>query len=193
MFGLSVLSIADFIKYRDYLRKDSYFTSAKFKHELVVYFNNIQALNGIYKDYSNKPDMEKVSNEELMSSKTFYDSNLRASEDAIENKYKFNILSAENTGNKSETSRLTVAKNKELDEFKAENTKTLEDFKKEIIAYKNKDYENIKKAVNENSIIKYYITKGNNKVIDTNIGNISDIDSYVKNNALYTVKFPNQF
>ena len=40
--------------------------------------------------------------------------------------------------------------------------------------------------------IKYYITRGKDNVIDTNIENISDIDLYVKNNALFSIKFPKQ-
>lgn len=192
LLGLCKLSLDNVIKNKNYLKSNPYFTSSEFKHELVNYFNNIQALNGIYKDYSNKSDDEKVTKEELISSKELYDSNLRNNEDEINHKYRNEIMAAENEGNKDTLNSLTVAKNKELDKLKKENTKTLEDLKKDIAAYKNKDYENIVRAVMEKSVIKYYITKGKNIVIDTNIGYVSDISSYIKNNALYSVKFPNQ-
>jgi signal transduction histidine kinase len=76
--------------------------------------------------------------------------------------------------------------------MKIKNLKTLEDLKKEIAIYKNQDYENIKSAVNYNSIIEYYITKENNTVIDTNIEDVSDIDEYIKSNALYSIKLPSE-
>ena len=190
MFAISTLSVEDVIKNRNYLSVESYFTSSEFKNELTGYFNNIQALSGMYKDYSQKSDDEKVTNEELMSSKTVYDSNMSSKEDEINQKYKNDILDAQQVGNKAKFSRLTDAKSKELDEFKKENTKTLEDFKKEIAAYKTKDYENIKRAVQGKNIIKYYITNGKNNDIDTNLVNVSDIDLYIKNNALYSIKFP---
>ncbi|MGH4123231.1 MAG: sensor histidine kinase [Clostridium sp.] len=190
MLGLSVLSATDFVKNKSYLRPEPYFSSSEFKNELVGYFNNIQALNGIYKDYSHKSVDEKVTKDELMSSKTVYDSNFKNKEYEINDKYKNDIVAAEQQGNKAKLSRLIDAKTKELDEFKKENSKTLETLKKEVAAYKTKDYENIKRAVEGKTIIKYYITKGKNNVIDTNIENVSDIDLYVKNNALYSIKFP---
>ncbi|MBU3145036.1 sensor histidine kinase KdpD [Clostridium sp. CF012] len=191
-FAFSALSVGDFINNRNYLGAEPYFNSAQFKNELVVYFNNIQSLNGIYKDYSQKSDDEKVTNEELISSKTVYDSNLRNKEEEIKNKYNNDLLVAVKEGNTEAVKRLTEAKDKELDELKKENTKTLEDLKKEIATYKTKDYENIKSAVKEKSSIKYYISRSKNNVIDTNIANISDIELYVKNNALYSIKFPKQ-
>ncbi|MGH4140272.1 sensor histidine kinase [Clostridium sp.] len=192
MFALSALSIKDIINNRNYLGVEPYFNSAGFKNELLGYFNNIQALNGIYKDYSQKSDDEKVTNEELISAKTLYDSNLKNSEEVIKNKYTNDIVVAEKEGNTLAVKRLTEGEDGELNELKKENTKTVADMKKEIAAYKTKDYENIKIAVKEKSIIKYYITRGKNNVIDTNIENVSDIDSYLKNNALYSIKFPKQ-
>jgi len=193
MFALSALAVRDIIRNRNYLGAEPYFNSSQFKNELVGYFNNIQYLNGIYKDYSQKSDDEKVTNEELISSKTLYDTNLRNSEEEIKNKYNNEIFAAEKEGKTEAVKRLTEAKDKELDELKVENTKTLEDLKKEIAAYKTKDYENIKSAVKEKSLIKYYITREKNNIINTNIVNVSDIDLYVKNNALYSIKFPQKF
>ncbi|MBU3188105.1 sensor histidine kinase [Clostridium bowmanii] len=192
MFALSALSIKDIINNRNYLGAEPYFNSSDFKNELVVYFNNIKALNGIYKDYSQKSDDEKVTNEELISSKTLYDSNLKNSEEEIKNKYTNDIVVAEKEGNTQAVKRLTEGKDSELNQLKKENTKTVEDMKKEIASYKTKDYENIKSAVKEKSLIKYYIENKTNNVIDTNIVNVSDIDLYVKNNALYSKKFPEQ-
>lgn len=190
MFGLSVLSASDFIKNRSYLRTDAYFTSTDFKEGLVGYFGNIQALDNIYKDFSQKSVDEKVTYQELMLSKTVYDSNLRKKEFNINIKY--NTLATENEGNKEVVNSIIETKNKELDQLKKENTKTLEDMKKEIAEYKTKDYETIKSALNEKSFIKYYIIRGKNNVIDTNIANVSDIDLYVKDNAMYSIKFPEQ-
>lgn len=192
MFGLSALSVKDIINNRNYLGVEPYFNSLNFKNDLVVYFNNIQSLNGVYKDYSQKSDDEKVTNEELISSKTLYDSNLRSREEEIKNNYSNDILVAEKEGNTEAVKRLTEGKDEELNQLKKENTKTLEDLKKEIAAYKTKDYENIKSAVEEKSLIKYYIKSKKSNGIDTNIVNVSDIDLYVKNNALYSIKFPNQ-
>ncbi|MBZ9633841.1 GHKL domain-containing protein [Clostridium sp. FP1] len=190
MFGLSALSAIDVINNKNHLESESYFTSSEFENELVGYFNNLQALSGVYKDYSKKSDDQKVTKAELASAKTLYDSNLRNKEDEINSKYMNEILAAEKEGIKATVSRLTEEKNKELDKLKKENTKTLKDFTKEIAAYKTKDYENVKKAVEGKSIIKYYITRGKNNVVDTNMVNVSDIDLYVKNNALYSMQFP---
>nr|WP_309245368.1 MFS domain-containing histidine kinase [Clostridium estertheticum] len=192
MLALSNLSVMDIIKNKNYLRMEPYFTSSEFKAEIVGYFNNIEALNVIYKDYSHKSDDEKVTNGEIMPSKTTYDANLRTKEDQLSNKYKNDLLAAEKKGNNVEISRLTDAKNKELNEFKKENEKTLDNAKKKIALYKNQDYENIKRAVEGKTIIKYYITKGKNNVIYTNIVNVSDINLYVKNNAFYSMKFPDK-
>jgi len=191
MLGLSVLSASDFIKNRNYLKAEPYFTSSEFKKELHDYFYNVQALNGIYKDFSLKSDDEKVTYQEIMLSKKVYDSNLIKKEDEIKNKYVGDILEAQNLGNKDEVNRLIGEKNKELDKLKIENTKTLEDMKKEIAEYKTKDYENIKLALKE-SIIKYYIIRGGNNGVETNIVDVSDVDLYVKNNALYSIKFPDE-
>jgi signal transduction histidine kinase len=192
MFGFFKLSVTDIIRNKNYLRTEPYFTSTEFKHELETYFYNIQALSGIYKDYSSKSDDEKVTKEELISSKAEYDSSIAKKEDEIKNKYSSDILSAKQEGNKNKVSRITEAQDNELSEFKKENTKTLEDMKKEIATYKTKDYEAIKTAVNEKNIIKYYIIREENSVIDTNIANVLDIDLYVKNNAMYSVKFPDK-
>ncbi|WP_319001292.1 HAMP domain-containing sensor histidine kinase [Clostridium estertheticum] len=192
MLALSNLSVMDIIKNKNYLRIEPYFTSSEFKAEIVGYFNNIEALNIIYKDYSHKSDDEKVTNGEIMPSKTTYDANLRTKEDQLSNKYKNDLLAAEKKGNNVEISRLTDAKDKELNEFKKENEKTLDNAKKKIALYKNQDYENIKRAVEGKTIIKYYITKGKNNVIYTNIVNVSDINLYVKNNAFYSMKFPDK-
>nr|WP_309245232.1 HAMP domain-containing sensor histidine kinase [Clostridium estertheticum] len=192
MLALSNLSVMDIIKNKNYLKMEPYFTSSEFKAEIVGYFNNIEALNVIYKDYSHKSDDEKVTNGEIMPSKTTYDANLRTKEDQLSNKYKNDLLAAEKKGNNVEISRLTDAKNKELNEFKKENEKTLDNAKKKIALYKNIDYENIKRAVEGKTIIKYYMTKGKNNVIYTNIVNVSDINLYVKNNAFYSMKFPDK-
>lgn len=192
MFALSNLSVMDIIKNKNYLKIEPYFTSSEFKTEIVGYFNNIQALNGIYKDYSHKSDDEKVTNEELMPSKTVYDANLRTKEDELSNKYKNDLLSAEKKGNDIEITRLANMKVKELNEYKKDNVKTLENAKKKIALYKTIDYENIKRAVEGKTTIKYYITKGKNNDIYTNIVNVSDINSYVKNNAFYSMKFPDK-
>jgi len=192
MFALSALSVKDIINNRNYLGAEPYFNSLDFKSDLVVYFNNIQALNGIYKDYLQKSDDEKVTNEELIESKTLYDSNLRNRQQEIKNNYNNDILVAEKEGNTQVVKRLTELEDKELNQLKDENTKTLDDLKKEIAAYKTKDYENIKSAVKEKDLIKYYIKNKENNVIDTNIANVTDIDLYVKNNALYSIKFPKQ-
>ncbi|MBU3109956.1 HAMP domain-containing histidine kinase [Clostridium lacusfryxellense] len=189
MFAIFSLSVEDIIKNRDYLKAEPYFTSSMFENEIAGYSNNIQALNETYKDFSKKSEDEKVTSEELMSSKSLYDSNFINKENEINEKYKNDILEAEQVGNKNKIIRLNDAKTREIEEFKKEDTKTLMDLKKEIIAYKTEDYENIKKAVEGKSNIKYYLTKGKNNVMDTNIADVTDINLYVKNNALYSIKF----
>lgn len=186
MFGFTKLSVTDIMRNKNYLREDPYFTSSEFKTDLFSYFNNIQALNGVYKDYSSKSDDEKVTKEELISSKAEYDSNFTNGEYEINSKYDSDLLEAAQAGNKDKAIRITDAKDRELAEFRKENTKTQEDLKKVIAAYKTKNYEDIKSAVKEKSLIKYYITSGKN--IDTNLVNVSDIDLYIKNNALYSIK-----
>ncbi|MBD7912910.1 MULTISPECIES: HAMP domain-containing sensor histidine kinase [Clostridium] len=190
ILGISLLTANDLIKNKEYLKSDVYFTSSQFQHDLVSYFYNIKNLNEIYKDYSLKSTDDKVTNSELTLSKTLYDTDLSNREDEINGKYKYEIINAAQQDNKNEVKRLTEARDKELNEIKLENSKTIEDFKKEIVAYKNRDYENIKRAVEDKSIIKYYIADSKNNVIDTNIENISDIDEYIEKTALYSIKFP---
>jgi signal transduction histidine kinase len=190
MLGFFKLAANDIIKNKSYLTSQPYFTSREFKQDIVSYFNNIQALNGIYKDFSLKSDEEKVTKEELQASKSIYDTDFRDREYAIEDSYKYEILAAEREGNKNKVINLTEAKDKELFELKKQNTKTIKDFYAEIASYKNKDYESIKTAVKGKSEVKYYITTGKNGVIVTNIESVSDITSYIKNNSLYSIKFP---
>lgn len=190
MFGFFKLAANDILKNKNYLRSEPYFSSHEFKQDIVSYFYNIESLNGIYQDFSQKSDEEKVTKEEVQESKTTYDTNLRNKEYEIEDRYKYEILAAEKEGNKNKVINLTEAKDKELFELKKENTKTIKDFYTEIAAYKNQDYESIKTAVKGKSEIKYYITTGKNGVIVTNIENVSDITSYVKSNSLYSIKFP---
>jgi signal transduction histidine kinase len=190
MLGLSKLSLTDVLNNSKYLRQESYFTSTEFKTDLVSYFKNIQSLNGVYKDYSSKSDDEKVTKEELISSKAKYDSNITNGEYEINSKYDADLLAANQAGNKDKAIRITDAKDKELAEFRKENTKTQEDLKKEIAAYKTKDYEDIKSAVGRKSSIKYYTTYG--EITDTNLVNVSDINLYIRDNALYSIKLPNK-
>jgi signal transduction histidine kinase len=190
ILGISLLTAKDLIKNKEYLKSDVYFTSSQFQHDLVSYFYNIKNLNEIYKDYSVKSTDDKVTNSELTLSKTLYDTDLSNREDEINAKYKYQIINAAQQSNKNEVNRLTEARDKELNKMKTENSKTTEDFKNEIVEYKNKDYENVKRAVEDKSIIKYYIADSKNNVIDTNIENISDIDEYIEKTALYSIKFP---
>lgn len=193
ILGLTTLTVSDLIKNRNYLKTDSYFISSEFKYNLGSYFNNIQNLNGLYKDYSLKSDDDKVTKDELIASKALYDTNLETMGYVIYNKYQGSIDEARNLNNIPEVNRLIEAKNKELEEMKIKNTKTIEDIKKEIVEYKTQDYENIKSAVNVKSTIKYYITKAKDTVIETNIEDISDIDKYVKDNALYSIKISGEY
>ncbi|MDS0526090.1 ATP-binding protein [Clostridium sp. SHJSY1] len=188
--GISVLSVSDLIKNREYLKVDSYFECSQFKRDLGSYFNNIRYLDEVYKDYSLKSDDDKVTKSELTLSKTLYETNLSRWEDEIIDKYKYQILNSAQAQNSNETNRLTEERDKELNEIKIKNSKTVEDLKKEIVTYKDKDYENIKNAIEAKSTIKYYIENEENGSVNTNIENLSDIDEYINKNALYSIKLP---
>ncbi|WP_291578689.1 sensor histidine kinase, partial [Clostridium sp. UBA6640] len=73
-----------------------------------------------------------------------------------------------------------------------DKNKAEERIRKKAIEEKDKEYLTLKKkVVNKENFIKYYFRNKNNGEIYTNIENNIDIEKYIKEEVLYSVKYPN--
>jgi signal transduction histidine kinase len=189
LLSFSLLAGIDFWFNKHTIKTTQYFDSDSFKSELGSSFNNIYTLYTTYEDYENRSDEEKINQQELKNMKENYDSQLQNNINQVEDTYKAEIDQAEKDKNSDRAKRLIEERDKKVEEIRKENTKTLEDIKKELLARNQKDYENVKKAVQSNTNILYYIWNPDNKVF-TNIKNTTDIGSYINTKALHSVYFP---
>lgn len=189
------LSLASLFHLRiggDYLTFKSYFESNQFQRRLNELYSDFKSYNVDYKDYSLKSIDEKINIEELNSRKDQYFRDLNRRIGDIENQYNPQIETAEANGNKDKATRLIDERNKKIDEVKKENSKSLDDIKKELAAQSDNNYNNIKKHFEGINDIKYYLKDTKDGDIYTNLKNINDVDSYIKNNSLYTFSIPNK-
>lgn len=192
LIGIFLLSAFDFISHRRYLIKDPYLNSTSFSEELRSYSESVGTLYGNYNNYDKKTIDEKVTDEEALQWKETIDSNLKRDLDDTERGYKSQIYSAEQAHDSEKSKKLTEEMNAKLDEMKKENNKTVQDVKKDIAKIRDEDYERVKKAVESRNDIKYYLVNSKNSETHANIENVQDIKEYIKNEALFALKCPNQ-
>jgi signal transduction histidine kinase len=198
MISLSSLTVVGFVEgreylnksYREYIAKNPKLESEIFESELKEYFNNVRALTTDFKYYSQKSDEDKVSQYEADVLKLNYDAELHRDEKAIEDKYKNEIDAAVKQGDKVTLSKLTQEKNKKIEEVRKEKTKKLQDAKNEIIARKDSKYTHINEYIQTRVDVKYYIKDVKNEQQYTNFKEVPNIEEYIKEKALYSVKFP---
>jgi signal transduction histidine kinase len=191
LFSLSLLSGIDFWYNRDKITFSSYFKTRDFESQVSREFENIERLYTTYENYDKKTNEEKLSSNESIDNeienmKRNYDADLRNELQQLKDSYASDIAHTEDT---NEIKRLTEERDKKLEEIKNTKTKTLEDVKKEILTRYNKDYENVKKAVQKNSNLKYFMWDSN-EIVFTNLADSTDIKDYVNNKALYSIYFP---
>jgi signal transduction histidine kinase len=65
------------------------------------------------------------------------------------------------------------------------------DIKNKIIATKSPQYESLKIYMDARKEIQYYLKNTKSGEIVTNLENVSNIENYIKDYALYSIKFPN--
>jgi signal transduction histidine kinase len=193
MLSFSLLELTYVWHSRRFIAINPYFKSNQFEDDLGSFFNNVNIYYTTYKDYDKKTDEEKLAlfNEyEMQNMQSNYDDELRQKLDEVENKYNSQIDEAEKNKETERAARLLEERNKQLEEVRGKYTKTFEDIKKELIDRYNTDYNNIKSSLMSNGSIKYYIVNPNESEPYTNIKNLSDIESYLKYKALYSIEFP---
>ncbi|WP_163281611.1 HAMP domain-containing sensor histidine kinase [Clostridium sporogenes] len=192
MISLSVLTGYDLIKNRKCLVKDPYFSSKEFDEELQSYCNNLYNFHITYKNFDNKVAESRVTKEQITTLKSFYEDNILNSQITIKDEYNSFLSEAEQSGDKNRLTKLTQQRDEKLKEVKKENTKTIAELKKEIALWSYNDYKNIKKAIESKREIKYYIINRGTKEVYTNLKPKTNIDSYIKNNSIYSIIFPSQ-
>ncbi|NFA90901.1 sensor histidine kinase [Clostridium botulinum] len=190
MLSLSILTGYDLIKNIKYLVKSPYFNSYEFDMEIYSYCSNLHNFHIAYKNFDYKVAENKVTKEQLADLKLFYEDMIRNSEKDIGNKYISILSTAAQSDDKDKFTKLTQEKNKELKEVEKENTKTEAELRKEIALWSYNDYKNIKKAIESKKEIKYYIKNSLTKEVYTNLAPKTNIDSYIKNNSIYSISFP---
>ncbi|WP_434302086.1 HAMP domain-containing sensor histidine kinase [Clostridium botulinum] len=190
MLSLSILTGYDLIKNRKYLVKSPYFNSYEFDMEIYSYCSNLHNFHIAYKNFDYKVAENKVTKEQLADLKLFYEDMIRNSQKDIGNKYISILSTAAQSDDKDKFTKLTQEKNKELKEVEKENTKTEAELRKEIALWSYNDYKNIKKAIESKKEIKYYIKNSLTKEVYTNLTPKTNIDSYIKNNSIYSISFP---
>ncbi|ACA44614.1 sensor histidine kinase [Clostridium botulinum] len=190
MLSLSILTGYDLIKNRKYLVKSPYFNSYEFDMEIYSYCSNLHNFHIAYKNFDYKVAENKVTKEQLADLKLFYEDMIRNSQKDIGNKYISILSTAAQSDDKDKFTKLTQEKNKELKEVEKENTKTEAELRKEIALWSYNDYKNIKKAIESKKEIKYYIKNSLTKEVYTNLAPKTNIDSYIKNNSIYSISFP---
>jgi signal transduction histidine kinase len=189
LLSLSLLAGIDFWFNRSSIKTTKYFDSNSFKSELSRSFSNINTLYTTYEDYESRPDNEKFDQQELKNMKENYDNQLQNNIDQVEDRYKAEIDQAEIDKNTDRAKRLIEERDKKIEEIRQENTKSLEDIKQELLVRNQKDYENVKKSVQSNTNILYYMWNPDNKVF-TNIKNVTDVNGYIDSKALHSIYFP---
>ncbi|RUT52878.1 his Kinase A domain protein [Clostridium botulinum] len=190
MLSLSFLTGYDLIKNKRYLVKAPYFNNPEFDMEIYSYCSNLYNFHITYKNFDYKVAENKVTKEQLADLKLFYEDMIRNSQEDIGNKYISILSTAAQSDDKDKFTKLAQEKNKELKEVEKENTKTEAELKKEIALWSYNDYKNIKKAIESKKEIKYYIKNSLTKEVYTNLAPKTNIDSYIKNNSIYSISFP---
>lgn len=198
LLSFSLFLISDVYKNRSFLNTEAYFNSDKFKTELDVFSRNYMSLYVEYKDFDKKPDNEKVIDSEVSNELALNESYITNKQQEVTNDYYNLIREAQSRGDYDTVKKLNEELTKKTEDIKNKNSKTLDEIKIEMIKWKTKDYENIKNSVMQDTCIKYYIRNKNTNGIYTNINEVTsnggdyfkDINNYIKENALYSIRIP---
>ncbi|WP_242852197.1 sensor histidine kinase [Clostridium carboxidivorans] len=188
--AFSILSACDVVKNASYIKNKTYFNSYQFGQEIYSYCENLSNFYVHYKDYNDKFGENKASKEDIEGLRLFYEDKLKNQQTEIENKYNNDIQEAQRISDKDKVNKLLDEKNKKLEEVKKENTKTDEELKNEVASRYDKDYEAIKKSVQNRNDIKYYIKNTKTNEIYHNLTGQDTIQEYIQKESLFTIEFP---
>lgn len=192
ILGATLLCAGDTLYNDKLLSKDSYFKTNSF---LSLIYDSYSKLNDYYikfKDYSLKNNDEKVTDEEIKAAENDLSSQLEDFQTQIHQEYSDSINQAKADNDNDEVKRLTGERDKKLDDSKKQYTKTADQIKKELISQKDNDYNNLQEYVSKGINLNYYMINTKTGDVYSNIANVSDINDYIKKNALYAIKIPSE-
>lgn len=178
---------SDYVIYHEYL--GPYLESRTFKSNLERVYADISVFYKEFDKYAAKANKDKVSDNEVENEKNNRNNSMETEINDLNNKYDNQINNAENNKDKEEADKLKEEKSKFVEEAKNKYKKTDEEIRNELISRKDREYNEIKTRLTENDI-KYYIINNKNGETYANLSTVSNIDDYIKNNALYSIKFP---
>ena len=190
LLGLFFISSKDIIYNSSYLREDPYFNSQNFKQYINTYIEDILKLKGEYKDFDLKKDDEKVTENDIKIIKDKYASDLNNKINDIENQYDNNIRNAENNQNSEKVESLKTERKTRISDLRKEYAKTEDEFKKEAISNINVEYKAMVSFVENHNDIIYYFKNNNSSQIYTNLKEGTNVETYLKEDSIYTIKFP---
>lgn len=191
LFGLSIMLSLDIITHTEYLGSKSYFSSNSFKNDLSSLFYNIRSYHMDYRNYLAKSDYDKIGGDELQAIKNRYDPELSKKEAEIETMYKTYIDAAGKLGDKDKVNLLIEERDKKLEDLRKDYTIKVDADVKKVVELRDKDSSNLGKSLSQSKDLKYYIKNARTGEIYSNLSGISNIEDYIKNNALFSIQFPN--
>lgn len=192
LLGLSLISAWDFLGRTEYLKSGSYFKSSLFKNELTVFFYNVKSFHIDYRDYAKKSDYDKIGLVEVNKIKEDYNLQLKERENEINNTYISYVNNGEKVQDANTIKFLAEERDKKLKEVRDEFSAKVDKEIKKRVVQKDEDYTSLKNSLSQRDDIKYYIKDVSTNEVYSNIENITDIKTYIKYKALYSIEFPRE-
>lgn len=193
MLSFAYMAFFDIISHEYYLSADPYFNSYSFKHELGGYFEQIRAYHVDYQNFLQLPDEEKVTMDEINQRKEQLEGELQQKEEEIFDTYDIYINEAESNGNQDRLQLLMEERESKLKEYREEALKATDKARKAILLDKTKHYEELEKGLfSKNNPIRYYIQDHEKGEVYTNLTQVGNIELYIKNQSLYSLKLPQE-
>ncbi|WP_461612646.1 sensor histidine kinase [Clostridium sp. Marseille-QA1073] len=194
LIAFAVLTGMDIKNQRSFLNKDAFFTSNNFENALNNKFNDIKKYYLYFNDYEKKTDREKISQEEMKFQIKKDKEEKQKKVDAIRDEYSEEIDENYYNLDLPKLNALVAERDKKISDIennKEDKSKAEERIRKKAIEEKDKEYPILKeKILNKENFIKYYFKNKNNDEIYTNIEKDIDIEKYIEEEALYSVKYP---
>jgi signal transduction histidine kinase len=188
LLAVSLLSGLSFWYSKRAITFTNYFDTRDFQSALSRDFENTITLYTHYENFENRSDDDKVNQDELKQMKKNYDADLNEKINNTMEEYS-RYLADLAIPTSPDREKIIQERDQKLELVKKQYTKTLEDVRKELVARNTKDYEAVKKSVENNKNVKYYMWDNNNKIY-TNIKGVEDVTEYVRDKALFSIFFP---
>ncbi|MDP4090947.1 MAG: hypothetical protein Q8930_16990, partial [Bacillota bacterium] len=191
LLGYTVLVTASLGINYEYISKASYFKSHLFLFSLDLYSSDLNQYYTTYKDYPQKTDVQKISEEDIKNAVDANENYVKDGTAQIEEKYRYLTESTDRT--KEERDAAVKQRDAELEKYRKDNTKTEELIRKELVEEKDKNYIDLKNSIDARGGIKYYLTFRSTGEVCTNLSITSGIDNYIsENNLLYWDRYPKE-